>query len=196
MLCESAGLVKSFVKHLASCKSSNIYTHCVPLRLSTTKASISSAMSTSGTSTLETFTSEISDTMTAAAVAASPLFELSGELRNRIYLSVLCENDWLNITDEGIEEIGLLRVCHIIRAEALPIFEGENLFCLWIEKHDSTTLHDFHAKLLDARKYRIGFIAPDLHTTVSSKVPHRPNLNLGFSDTTKKNSRASDIMSG
>ncbi|EME44790.1 hypothetical protein DOTSEDRAFT_53774 [Dothistroma septosporum NZE10] len=75
----------------------------------------------------------------------SGLFNLPGELRNRIYRLVLVEgvdevHGYIEYTNTGYDRPGLLNTCKAVRLEARTIFYYENNFFTTPTKYDSTTL--------------------------------------------------------
>jgi len=88
-----------------------------------------------------------------ASGQTSPLLKLPGELRNRIYRLTLASGPDSEVRiDEGdVPEPNLLLTCHEIRAEAISIYYGKNLFRTPIKNLDSTLLMKL-TQLLDLRK--------------------------------------------
>nr|OQO24473.1 hypothetical protein B0A51_07203 [Rachicladosporium sp. CCFEE 5018] len=79
-------------------------------------------------------------TTTCAAVSESPLLRLSGELRNVLWRLVVIQEDHVPYTNTGVEEPGLLLVCHATRSEAASIFYLENKILAHVPSYDPTSL--------------------------------------------------------
>ncbi|KAK6438899.1 hypothetical protein LTR95_004895 [Oleoguttula sp. CCFEE 5521] len=82
-----------------------------------------------------------------SAVANSPLFKLSGEVRNIIWRFVLVSDDPLVFTSSGVDEARLLQTCHAIRKEAAGIFYLENRTECPGGSYNSTALLKYQNKL-------------------------------------------------
>ncbi|KAK6431014.1 hypothetical protein LTR95_012828 [Oleoguttula sp. CCFEE 5521] len=62
----------------------------------------------------------------STAVLQSPLFKLSGEMRNIIWRLAVVGKDPVVYSDAGVEEPGILLTCRAIRNEVASIFYLEN----------------------------------------------------------------------
>ena len=78
-------------------------------------------------------------------VAPSPLLELPGELRNRIYGYVLVD-DIIKLDSTGHTEPELLHTCKQVRKEAIRIYYAENRFEILVPDYDSSLLLQWSRK--------------------------------------------------
>ncbi|KAK5127561.1 hypothetical protein LTR85_006901 [Meristemomyces frigidus] len=109
--------------------------------------------------------------MAAADIPASPLLELPGELRNRIYRLLLVEDDEslpITVVKERFEEPAILYACSEIRHEATPIYYCENRFCLEVTSFDPRLPLRWTRKLLAMwKRYNDEFDLLFVDTTVN-----------------------------
>jgi hypothetical protein len=84
-----------------------------------------------------------------ADTSSSPLLELPGELRNRIYRLCLVSEDAepIAVISTSFPEPPLLSTCKEIREEASAIFYGESQFRAWLWSYDSSPLMVMFAKV-------------------------------------------------
>ena len=68
-----------------------------------------------------------------------PLFRLPGELKNKIYRSVLVSDRSIEVDSSGLQEPALLLACKQSRREAMGIFYGENEFIIQHPNYDGST---------------------------------------------------------
>lgn len=104
----------------------------------------------------------------------SPLLDLPGELRNRIYRAALLE-DHIDVENACFAEPGLLRTCKMIRHETGPIFYAENMFEIEVRDYDSAAIVKWTKK---EKRVAKEFKVEEMSARVSRgpQTPHWKNL--------------------
>jgi len=85
-------------------------------------------------------------TFKESAVGDSPLFHLSGELRNEIYRHYFGDNESILVTTAGVPEPALLATCRAIRKEALALFYHGKRLDFAMKRYDSSILMKWEPK--------------------------------------------------
>ncbi|KAK5127472.1 hypothetical protein LTR85_006811 [Meristemomyces frigidus] len=122
-----------------------------------------------------------SDSLEAGPDGQSPLFKLSGELRNRIYRLLLLPEPGgvIDITAQGVEEPSILLSCHEVRNEAISIFYAENDFVIHVTDYDSSPLMEFGQHVRKREKQHSHFYGPMTAVCQTANItPNWANLLL------------------